>query len=158
MPTTSEHVASVRASYGREARRYERPRSYERESYERTARPYEAFRRQSYERAHPPIPPHTRAAIQAAARMGAHMEARSYDGSFPAESAAEARGNSREPKQTFFRLSGFGDGPGRVPLARGPTDAAGAYPPYDLAAPLAPGGDTGRLGPRGAARSRDKRE
>lgn len=50
-------------------------------------------------------------------------------GSYHAESAAEARGNSREPKQTFFRLSGFGDGPGRVPLGRGPTDAAGAYRP-----------------------------
>lgn len=86
------------------------------------------------------------------------MKGETWHGSFLADSAAEARGNSREPKLTFFRLSGFGDGPGRVPLARGPTDAAGAYPPYDLAAPLAPGGDSGRLGPRGAARSRDKRE
>ena len=96
MPTTSEHVASVHTSYGRKARRYERPRSYERESNERTARSYEAFRCQSYERAHPPIPPHTRAAIQAAARMGAQLEARSYDGSFLAESAS--RGPREQPQ------------------------------------------------------------
>ncbi len=42
--------------------------------------------------------------------------------------------------------SGSQEATGRAPLGREATDAAGAYRPYDVDAPLAPGGVCARLG------------
>lgn len=105
---------------------------------------------------YPPVcvPPYRRPRT----RMGARVRALIRLGTSRGRAARRGRGNSREPKQTFFRLSGFGDGPGLAPLGRGRTDAAGAYrltswPPRWPSAAL-----LGVWGQRGAARCRDARE
>ncbi len=88
------------------------------------------------EPARPNRPTHARAharARDAAIKTIALVRAgaRRCSGSFPARSAAEARRNSREIRQSLFRLSGpvFRAATGRDPLGRGRTDAAKAYRP-----------------------------
>lgn len=71
-------------------------------------------------------------------------------GSYLAEAADDARGNSRESRQGLLRLSGpvFGEATGRDPLGRGRSGAASGTG-VRLGGPLATGGVGARLGANG---------
>ena len=77
--------------------------------------------------------------------------ARRRNGSFQAQDAAEARGNSAQSIQSLFRLSGFRAATGRAPLGRGRTDAARAYRPTSWPLHWPRAAFLGVGGPRGAA-------